>query len=238
MSILQFTSLPKAKSNEVVVYVAFLEGRDPEPYYAVLSPQEQKRAGDFKFDIHRRRYILSQGILRALLEHYTGQAPEAVQFTHGIHGKPALADNPSHLEFNISHTEEVAIFGFTYDYGLGVDVESKKRHADILGIAQRYFTPHESSQISALEGDEQREAFFNGWTRKEAFLKATGEGLYFPLNECEMTLLPGEPPRIVHIQEDTQKAQNWKLFSFPLDPHYIVAVAYEGALRELKTILL
>ena len=158
----------------------------------LLAPDETARAARFHFDHLQRRFILSRGALRILLGHYLDIAANRIEFRYGSRGKPSLAA-PAGIHFNASHSGDVALFAFTLHCEIGVDVEEMRPISDMREIASRFFCAEESTELMALPADERERAFFLCWTRKEAYLKAVGEGLYAPLNDFCVTLRPGEP---------------------------------------------
>ena len=150
---------------------------------ALLSVEERARAGRFVFEDDRRRYTVARAQLRRLLGERLGERPEAVGLTYGAHGKPALA--PRHagsgLRFNVSHCGDVAVHAFTRGREIGVDVEAVRALPDADQIAARFFSPRENQAYQALPSGDRAVGFFNCWTRKEAYIKALGEGLAHPL---------------------------------------------------------
>ncbi|MGJ3248333.1 MAG: 4'-phosphopantetheinyl transferase family protein [Elainellaceae cyanobacterium] len=169
------------------------------PYAQVLAVDEQERAQRFRSDLHRQQFIAARGLLRLLLGAYLEVDPTQIQFTYGPYGKPLLnASSPSQvLHFNLSHSHEMVLYAVTRDRPVGIDIEYLRRVPNVEQLAHRFFSPIEAAAISALPPDQQQTAFFCGWTRKEAYLKATGRGLA-DLSEVEVTLLPADPPRLVN----------------------------------------
>jgi len=214
-------------SAEIQLWCAPLDapGEVVESFWRLLSAAENARAERFRFGKHRRRYVLSQGLLRLLLSSYTGFAPEQIQFEHGPRGKPLLAGGP---QFNMAHSEELVLLGFTERQPLGVDVELLRPVTDADTIVERFFAPSEWAVYSRLPAEQRQAAFFNGWTRKEAYIKATGEGLAAPLNGFEITLDPVLPARFLGIDGDPAKARAWSLYHLEPAPGYVGAVALAG----------
>lgn len=195
-------------------------------YESSLSPDELTRAGRFLFERDRRRFIIGRGILRAMLGSYLQRHPAQIQFTYTQRGKPCLSGLSSNeeLHFNLAHSEELAIFAVSRIRGIGIDVEKLRPMSDVEGIAERFFSEHESRQLQSLPAPEKQAGFFNLWTRKEAWLKATGEGIGEMLNQVEVSLRPGEPARLVSIFNDAHAATTWSLREL------IPATGYTGAL--------
>lgn len=152
----------------------------------LLSPDEMARANRFRFSIHRERFIVARGLLRQLLSKYMSIAPEKIVLTYGARGKPYLQLNLLDLQFNVSHSHDLAVFAFTKKYEVGIDVEKmEKEYND--GIAKRFFSAAEYENLSALPETDRKAAFYEIWTAKEALVKALGEGLYIGLNEFTVT---------------------------------------------------
>ncbi|MGD2180692.1 4'-phosphopantetheinyl transferase family protein [Lusitaniella coriacea] len=182
---------------------------------ALLSDDEQARADRFHFERHRQYFIAGRGLLRAILGLYLKTDPAQLQFTYLSHGKPALktpqTDPP--VEFNLSHSERMALYAITQGRILGIDLEYLRPIPKVEQLAQRFFSPRESAILNALPPQQQQFAFFQAWTCKEAFLKATGQGLG-GLSEVEVSLIPGEPPAFVTLPESLE---DWSLYPYRID---------------------
>ena len=171
-----------------------------------LCAAEQQRAGRFRFERHRRRFVVARGHLRKLLGERLGVPAEKVELAHGANGKPCLKHNGWH--FNVSHCDDVALFAFSKAFEIGVDVEAIRpiRGADT--IAAQFFSPREKEAYAALAPNDKALGFLHCWTRKEALVKAIGEGLSMPLDQFDVAHAPG-----------------WRLHSFFPLPGFIGAVA-------------
>lgn len=191
-----------------------------------LTQDEWDRANRFRFDRHRRQYVVGRGALRSLLAAYAGTRPELVRFTYGPRGKPFL-DGSGDLYFNLSNSDERALVGFVRGREIGVDIEYLKPMPDCEQIAERFFSESERVVLRGTPRESKEEAFFNCWTRKEAYLKAVGEGLAAPLDSFDVTLAPEEPPRMLTLRGDADAAARWWLEHFRLSPEYIGALALE-----------
>ena len=141
---------------------------------AGLSEDEGARAARFVFARDTRRFVVARSALRALLAGYLDVTAAALAFAYGPHGKPALDGGRAVLGFNLSHSGEVAVVAVGWDRALGVDVELWRPLPDLVALAARSFAPRELAVLDALPETERPEAFFRCWTRKEAFIKATG----------------------------------------------------------------
>lgn len=202
-----------------------------------LAADEWQRANRFRFEKHRRQYVVGRGALRALLAAYLGIRPQDVQFTYGPRGKPFLAPplNAGGLQFNLSNSDELALVGFVLGAEIGVDVEYRRPMPDCEQIAERFFSQSEREALRAIAAPRKEEAFFNCWTRKEAYLKAVGEGLAAPLDSFDVTLAPGDPPRMLALEGDAERAARWWLHHLLPADDYIGAVAIEGGTWKVET---
>jgi 4'-phosphopantetheinyl transferase len=199
-------------------------------FKSILSLDEQERAGRFRKIGDAHRYIAARGSLRSLLGAYLTIEPDRLQFAYDALGKPRLAgEEPlASMSFSVSHSEDLALFGFARALTNGVDLERIRPDIDFEDLAARYFSPSEFQKLRALPADQQREAFYCGWTRKEAYLKARGEGLSFPLDRVEVSLTPDEPAMILKASGDRGVSRRWIVQHLPPAPGYIGAAAVEG----------
>jgi 4'-phosphopantetheinyl transferase len=192
-----------------------------------LSPDERERAARFLFDRHRTAFIAARGTLRELLGKYLGCGPGEVVFSYSSYGKPSLASPASTLHFNLSHSGGVAAAAFTTACELGVDVERVDRKVD-LAVADSYFSPYEIERLQALPAGERPDAFFRIWTRKEAFVKAQGQGLSLPLHGFDVTVDAGDPPAILRCEWDDSVPGRWTLWDVTREIGCPAAVALAG----------
>ena len=166
---------------------------DPAPgevhrLMGMLSKDEHARAERFRFDQDRRRFVVARGVLRSLLALYLGLPPQKVQLTYGASGKPCLPRGV--LRFNLD-AGELGLYAFTSSREVGIDVEHVRQLDDMDQIARRFFSVNEVASLEALpESARPSTAFFNCWTRKEAYVKARGEGLALPLDGFDVSLAP------------------------------------------------
>jgi 4'-phosphopantetheinyl transferase len=217
--IIQVWPVPIEASNAVV-----------ERFRLLLAPDEIDRAGRFRFDHLQHAFILARGALRVLLGRYLGIHPASVQFTYGSNGKPGLV-GPTHLRFNIAHSGGLAMFAFTLGCEIGVDVEQIRSLPDMQQIANRFFCVEEAAELMSLPAGQREHAFFLCWTRKEAYIKAIGDGLAAPLDGFHVTLQPGEPARFVHLAHDVSAAKLWTLHDLEVASTYAGALAYRDTQR-------
>jgi 4'-phosphopantetheinyl transferase len=202
-----------------------------------LAEDEWERARRFRFEVHRRRYVVGRGVLRLLLAAYLDLPPAEVRFVYGPRGKPFLdpAQAAGGLSFNLSNSDELALVGLVRDVEIGVDIELVKPMSDLEAIAERFFSASERDCLRGLPPEQKPTAFFNCWTRKEAYLKAVGEGLAAPLDSFDVTLAPGDPPRMLTLRGDPVAAQRWTLHHLLPADGYIGAVAMAGPRLPLRT---
>jgi len=205
-------------------------GIDVERLSRLLSLDERIRAERFYFERDRKRFVVGRGILRGILGCYLGIEPSCVQFSYGAYGKPALAAASvgETLHFNVSHSDALALYAVTRGREIGVDVERVRPLADADSIAERYFSARENAVFRALPANEKLAAFFNCWTRKEAYAKACGEGLGAKLSTIEVSLTPGQPARLLSINDDPQETSRWFLQELSAGPDYAAALVVEG----------
>lgn len=206
---------------------------------SVLSADERERAGRFRFEDDRRRYIVGRGVLRILLGHCVGIEPQRLTFGYGPHGKPFLAPpaGPVPLEFNVSHSGRWVLIGITRGRTVGVDLERIRPVEDLEAIAVRHFTATEAAGILSFTGERRTAAFFACWTRKEAYIKADGAGLSEPLDRFEVSVLPEDAIGRVRVGEASGGPTRWTFWSLLPEPGYlaaVVAVAPESALVARK----
>jgi len=203
----------------------------------ILSPDEQLRANNFYFEKDRCRFIVCRGILRTILGRYLDIKPGDIQFDYGLHSKPALLEtNSSHslVQFNLSHSQELALYAFTLKRQVGIDVEYIRSIDDIDSLAKHFFSEQEYTVLRKLPESQKQVAFFNCWTRKEAYIKATGQGLSLPLNQFEVSFIPGEKARLLRTFTDSKEASLWSLQELTPNPEYIAAIAVQGFNSQLK----
>ncbi len=189
-----------------------------------LSPDETLRAGKFQFERDRRRFLVAQGALRAILCRYLGCAPGQVKYRYTPKGKPFLEDS-SELYFNLSHSHERALVAVARIHPLGVDIEHHRPLDDMDTLARQCFSTSEYQQFARLPAPVNLQAFFNAWTRKEAFIKAIGDGLSYPLADFDVSLLPGEPARLITIARSSTEAAAWTLQAIEAGAGYTAAFA-------------
>jgi len=197
---------------------------------AVLSPSERTRAQRYVFEDHRRRWMVSRATLRLLLSRYLDTGPTTFEFDLNEFGKPSLAIpyKETKIEFNLSHSAEIALYAFTRDRLVGVDVEYMRADLDFDGMARHSFSLQERHILLNLAGEEKRRTFFRGWTCKEAYAKALGKGFSQAFDQFSVSLLPSQPFALVQQNEDERELTRWSFLELDAGPGYAGALVVEG----------
>ena len=201
---------------------------DVQSLQHTLSPDERARAYRFRFERHRNHFIVARGTLRTLLALYLNISPTQLHFRYNAYGKPSLESPHTPLHFNISHSHELALLAFSQHRELGVDVEYMDRNIDYNELAQHTFSPYEAAIVTALSDDAKRQAFFNCWTRKEAYIKARGMGVSLDLTSFDVSLKPGDAATLLHNREDAMEVTRWQFEALHVGDGYAGAIAVEG----------
>lgn len=219
------------KTGEIQLWYADLRGlaHRLDAFRALLSPDEAARAARFATEELRTRCALRRGLLRHLLGRVLGRDPASLAFAYGPMGKPFLPGGPA---FNLADCKDHVLIAIApvERVELGVDVERLRSVPDAAGIAERFFAPEERDAFAALSDALRDEAFLNGWTRKEAFIKATGQGLSTPLDRFAVELTPGRPVRLLGLDGalEAGSALDWSLFDLRPAPGLVGALAVRG----------
>jgi 4'-phosphopantetheinyl transferase len=192
--------------------------------WLTLAGDERARAERYFFEQHRQRFIAGRGFMRAILARYLHQQPDSLRFCYGPNGKPSLAADGV-LPFNLSHSEDGGLLAVSRSRELGVDLEQVRPRPNLEELAQRFFAPAEVAALAEVAAAEKDLAFYNCWTRKEAFIKASGEGLARPLDQFTVSLRPGEPARLLAVHGDPQEASRWEIRSLTPWPDFVACVA-------------
>jgi len=203
-----------------------------------LSPDERTRAGSFHRAYDRARFIVARGYLRVILGRYLARPPDQLRFVANAYGKPALVSQSyssgggggggASPHFSVSHSRALALYALTGCGQVGIDLEYIQHDFPYREMAERFFSPREAATLLALPAASQCSAFFAGWTRKEAYLKARGVGLSLPLDQFDVSLAPGEPPALLRVDGADHEAARWSLYDLRPDSDYAAAVAVEG----------
>jgi 4'-phosphopantetheinyl transferase len=195
----------------------------------LLSAKEKQRAFRYKFEKDRREFVMARGALRLITGGYLQREAQRVVFTENEFGKPALV-NGKRFVFNVSHSHGLILIAVAKNCAIGVDVE-KVQELDHQAMAQRFFAKDERKMLQALTPSEQLQAFFLCWTRKEALVKAVGEGLSYPLDQFVVSVDPAEPAQILKMQESDWK---WRVWDMSELPRYAAALVCDRADMTIK----
>jgi len=220
------------ENGDVHIWQIDVEGGIPylPQLWDLLSLSERSRACRFAREEDQHQYIVSHGALRCLLACYSNQDPAAISFSTSPEGKPFLPSNRD-IEFNLSHAHRLAVLAIARTR-VGIDIEHLRSLADAEWIAERFFSHHERIQLQGLRADEKLVAFYRCWTRKEAFLKATGKGLSLPLNSFSVSTGLDEA-ELIHAELGEYEPALWKIANISTPHNYVGAVAIEGARAHL-----
>ncbi len=221
--------------DAAVVHVWRVPLKAPDAHLArlarVLSADERERADRFAFPDLRRRFLVGRGVLRSILGRYTGLPAAAIRLRYGPRGKPAL-DEPEHadsIRFNVSNSHELALVAVARGREVGVDLEWTERPiADAEPIAERFFSPVECAALRALPASLREAGFYTCWTRKEAFIKALGDGLALPLDAFDVSLAPDAPAALLAGRGPAADIDRWELHALDPGPGYRAALVVEG----------
>jgi len=223
--------------NEVHVWRVSLDiSTLSERLRGILSADELERAGRLYFERDQRRFIATRAILRKILGRYLGVQPHDLRFEYTANGKPVLSTNPGcrAISFNLSHSGSFALYAITRDRNIGIDVERVRGDIDVEQISRRYFSQREISSLKRVHKNKRYALFFQYWTRKEAFTKATGQGISFPMEQCDVSLIRGGTLSPITVLGDNRESSYW--YGQDLFPGhgYAAAIAVEGGSYDLS----
>jgi len=223
--------VPHLAENALHIWCALASEHEPalQRYTRLLSADELQRAGRLRLPRHRERFIISRGLLRALLGKYLDCRPESIQFACSPQGKPYLPASFSSapLSFNLSHSRDAVLFAVCLSEPVGIDVEYMRDNLDFIALAERFLSVQEYKTVSSLSGAQQKAAFYTCWTRKEAYLKATGRGLAGLKEAAAME--NGLP----------SAGERWTVIDLTIpEPFYSGAVAFSGGPAQIQSLLL
>jgi 4'-phosphopantetheinyl transferase len=218
--------------NEVHVWRASLDLSKPpqENLLGSLSADELSRASRFHFEKDQRRFIGARGILRQILGAYLKKPPHSLQFHYNTNGKPILANAPGEdsLQFNLSHSDNMVLYAITRNRNIGIDLERIREDIEIMQIASRFFSSSEIASIEQTPESNRNELFFQYWTRKEALIKATGEGLSFPIETLDVFGVNGSILSPIPMPSDNGERPQWYVQDLLPGPGYTAAIVVEG----------
>lgn len=222
----------KISSNTTHLWFASLiiTEKQKTAYKKVLSKEELIKANKFRFKKDEEAYIAAHAILRIISGKYLNINPEKIKFNYSEFGKPSYALK-TNINFNLSHSGEKALLAFINDFEIGADIEFIKRDFDVLDIAANFFSKKEIIALNKITENDKERAFFRCWTRKEAFIKAEGSGLSFPLDKFSVTLDSDTDAKLIETQWDFSERERWSLFSSAPFKDYLIAIATKGSVN-------
>lgn len=197
----------------------------------VLSIEERAIAAGMDSPERRRSYIAAHALLRMILGREAGVPPNELVFTYGRRGKPELAGPVAKdLQFNMAHSRDMVVVAVARGRRVGVDIEHIDEPGDVRRIAARFLSPRDRDMIEGLPAERQRDAFLRCWTRKEAYMKARGDGVSRPLDDFEVShsTHAGSPPRLLNVAGNPNEPERWELADLPAPRGFMAAIAVEG----------
>ena len=197
--------------------------REVERCSMLLSSDERARAGRFQIERDLRRFTVARGMLRTLLGEATGLSPAAIVFAQSEYGKPCIVTAPPAIHFNVAHSADMAIYAISRSCVPGVDIEYVHRDIDENAMAKRFFTLRKCAELQCIPAAARKRAFLACWTRKEAIVKAIGQGLRVPLHEIEVTVAPDAEPQILGVT--CGQVADWTLYNVDAGRDYVATVA-------------
>jgi 4'-phosphopantetheinyl transferase len=217
----------KPDEGEIHIWYAFPKVHHLDlDAHTLLSRDELERVARFRFESDRQNFLFCRSMLRILLASYLGTSPAELRFAYSAHGKPSLAKPSGNLEFNVTHSDGMVLFALSLRKRVGVDVEHIRRDLNVEEIAGRFFSASEKHAL--MRSSDMHDAFFHCWTRKEAFVKARGEGLSCPLESFDVSVTADTQEVALITRPDAREAQSWRLWSLNSFPGYAAAVAVES----------
>ena len=226
------STIPSLSEHEVHLWRIHLDEIAPAEarWRSVLSSDELRRATRFHFARDRQNFTATRALLRIILARYVGCDPAKIIFLYTERGRPLIS--PQHgdtgLQFTVSHSGARALLGFAKSRQLGVDIEQIRSNLDCDAIAHKYFSAAEQKVLCAMSSAELFTAFFRCWTRKEAYIKARGLGLSFPLRDFDVSMLPGEKNALLGTRPNSAEAGLWSLCDLDVGEGYAAALSVEG----------
>jgi 4'-phosphopantetheinyl transferase len=226
---------PAIWQNEVHIWRAPLDVTWSWTFDEALSLDDRTRADRFKFESDRRKFCAGRAALRLILSRYLGIKPGRIPLETGDYGKPFIADKniAQGLRFNISHSNQLALISIARDREVGVDIEFMRSDFATDEVATHFFSPAEVAEFRTVPPALRTRSFFNCWTRKEAYIKARGEGLYCPLDQFDVSVTPEVPPMLLASRVDPKDADRWTFNDIFAGDRYAATVAVERSFSRL-----
>jgi 4'-phosphopantetheinyl transferase len=184
----------------------------------------------FYFEKDRAQYVMARGYLRIILSRYLGAEPSSIRFRRNSYGKPELihSGDEERLNFNVSHSGSLALYAITRLGSVGIDLERIRKDPSHEEVAERFFSPTERAMLQSLPAESRTKAFFDCWTRKEAYAKGRGEGLALPFDQFSVSIDPTQPIGLIENRVHPADVSLWSLEEIDLGPGYAAAIAVEG----------
>lgn len=227
------------REDEVQLWKVDLDAirADESRWQEVLSSDELTRASRFHFPADRQCFVATRALLRTILAGYLSTDPKRLSFSYSKKEKPSLVLPRAGVDvtFNVSHSGGIALLAFVQRREIGIDVEQVREDFDVEAIARRFFSAREQEQLAALPNEEKFEAFFRCWTRKEAYIKATGDGLSLPLHQFDVSVAPENSDALLSTRPDNSEAALWSLREIPTGDGYVAALCVRGREWRLKS---
>jgi 4'-phosphopantetheinyl transferase len=204
--------------------------------FKLLSGEEHVRAERLKIPEKRNQFVITRGRLRQIIAGILDSDPRDFKFEYTSHGKPFLARNwqGHELVFNVSHSYKMAIIGVALDRQLGVDIEKIQEGKDHMGMANRFFSKREQTELSATPDADRTRAFYSCWTRKEAFVKAVGDGITYGLDTFAVSVRPDDERPSLDIHGNSTNEEPWSVFNIPMNDNYMASLAVSGAAVSIR----
>ncbi len=229
---------PRLEAGEIHLWRAGLDvdEKSRQRFAASLSARERERATRLRMARHRHRYIAGRGTARELLSHYLDRPPSTIRFELGPYGKPAVPNRVAgkQLCFNYTDSQDMALYAFAYDCELGVDLEGLARKIEYERIALRKFSDRESKALLEFSDSQGKQAFLACWTRKEAYGKAKGFGICYPLDSVDLCTDCTTPFMTITDGALPDGGEYWTLQQFYPNDNFVAAIVYAGDARRLR----
>jgi 4'-phosphopantetheinyl transferase len=224
---------PPLQPNEIHVWRSHLSvgASEQSLLHECLTADEKERAARFHFDRDRNRFVAARGNLRSILAQYLNRRPSDLRILYGEGGKPILAPDStgSRLGFNLSHSEDLAVLALGWERNIGIDIERIRPDVAYEDIARSHFSTGEVISLMGLAPRDRVEGFFLAWTRKEAYVKACGDGLQVPLDSFDVNLVPGKPASFLRGVDS-----RWQILDCLVERDYPAALVYDGAPADVR----
>ncbi len=213
---------PSLSSGIIYIWLIEIDGQpsDVNSLEKLLSREEMDRSTRYRFEQDRLRFVIRRGILRQLLSRYTEIKPSDIEYSINPHGKPSLLHHQ--LLFSVSHSQDRIAYALSKDQEIGVDIEQVRPMPDLAQLAKTWFSLEECAKLFSVDPSQQLESFYHIWTQKEAFIKAIGEGLTYPLMDFSVAADPHHPGRLLSMKSNDPS--QWNMLSYVPEPGWRMAV--------------